>query len=104
MDYQVSQILSRLAAVLERLESHLDTGRSDTLTLEEACELLKVSRSTLERRMKGWVKGAHYWREGRLLRFDRELLVDWQRNRNDEAAHQRAIDARLKKLPSNRKR
>jgi len=100
----LTQLLTRLTNVLERLEAKLDGQQAETLTAEEACELLKISRSTLERRMADWQEGVHYWREGVLLRFDRPLLEDWARNRNDPAAHQRAIEIRRKQLLSNQKK
>lgn len=103
-DPDLTYVLERILAVLEQLEAKLSGQQQETLTTEEACKLLKVSRATLERRMAYWLEGAHYWREGRSLRFDRPLLEDWQRHRNDPIAHQRAIDVRRRQLLSNKKR
>lgn len=103
MNDAIAAALERLASAIERLERKLD-GQSDTGTVEDACQLLKVAPRTLQRRMVSWTKDIHYWYEGNKLVFDLELLRDWQRNRNDPNAHQRAIEAKRSQLLSQKKR
>lgn len=103
MNPQELAILDRLIAVLERLESRLDP-RSDTGTVDDACNMLKISPRTLQRRMHHWQENVHYWYEGSKLVFDLELLKDWQRNRKDSAAHQRASETRRGQLLSQQKK
>ncbi|MEO1145812.1 MAG: hypothetical protein AAFY26_09455 [Cyanobacteria bacterium J06638_22] len=96
--------LQQLNSTLERIEKKLDGQPSEVLNSEEACELLRVSRATLDRRMKDWIRGVHWWKDGSNLRFDRALLQDWMLNREDPLAHQRAIELRQKQKLSNKKR
>lgn len=96
--------LDRLASVLERIEEKLDGQPTDTGTVDDACRLLKIAPRTLQRRLKHWTEGSHYWYEGNKLVFDLELLKDWQRNRKDPSAHQRAIEVRRQQLPSSVKK
>lgn len=96
-------ILERLATILERLEQKLG-DRPETGTVEDACRLLQIRPRTLNRRLKEWQEDIHYWYEGKKLVFDLILLEDWQRNRRDPAAHQRAIVARRSQLLSNQKK
>ncbi|MEO1148077.1 MAG: hypothetical protein AAFY26_21050 [Cyanobacteria bacterium J06638_22] len=98
------QTLQQLNSTMERIEQKLDGPVPDVLTTKEACELLRFSRATLDRRMKDWIQGVHWWRDGSSLRFDRALLQDWQLNREDPLAHQRAIALRQKQKLSNQKR
>ncbi len=96
--------IERLANVLERLEQKLDAQLPETGTKRDAARMLGVSVKTLERRISELTPEVHYWHEGRKLVFDLELLRDWQRNHNNPAIHQRAIEAKRKQLLSQRKK
>lgn len=65
------------------------------LDKHEAARLLGVSTQTLARyRKQHWSEGIHYTCLGpQTIRYNRELLQDWQANRSDPATHQRAIEA-----------
>jgi excisionase family DNA binding protein len=70
------------------------------LTLEEACERVKVSDRTFLR----WINegfllpGIHYGGSGRLRRFDAEMLDIAIRFQDDPLAHNEAIVAKRKSL------
>ncbi|MGG6295239.1 helix-turn-helix domain-containing protein [Leptolyngbya sp. AN02str] len=101
----LANALEKLAIVLERIEQKLDAALPETGDKRDAARILQISPRTLERRLPELVKDVHYWEEGGKLVFDLELIRDWQRNRNNPAAHQRAIEAkRAKLLSSKRKR
>lgn len=65
------------------------------LDKHQAAALLGVSIYTVARyRKQYWTEGIHYTcLEPQTIRYNRELLEDWQANRSDPAAHQRAIEA-----------
>jgi hypothetical protein len=67
----------------------------EILTKAEACDLLKVSPSTLDRyRKQELIKEGIHWSllPGGELRFSKALLHNWVINQSDPAAHQRAIE------------
>ncbi len=71
---------------------------------KQISECLNLGSTTLRKyRVDGvWIEGIHWVRvNSRCVRYNIELLQDWFHNRNDPAAHQRAIDAYQIKLPSN---
>lgn len=98
--------LDRLASVLERIEDKLDAQLPETGSKRDAAQILSISTKTLERRIEdGDLQlGVHYWYEGSKMIFDLPLLRDWQRNRNNPTAHQRAIEVRRQQLPSAQKK
>ncbi|MEP0923483.1 helix-turn-helix domain-containing protein [Leptolyngbya sp. ST-U4] len=93
----------RIADVLEQINQKLDVALPETGSKQDAANLLGISIRTLDRRMAQFQEGIHYWGEGSKLIFDLELLRDWQRNRHNPAAHQRAIELRRKQLLSQQK-
>ncbi|WP_179228596.1 helix-turn-helix domain-containing protein [Leptolyngbya ohadii] len=99
-DPTLADAILKLTSVLERLEQKLDAALPETGGKQEAAKLLGITTRTLHRRMLELEKGVHYWDEGGKVVFDLELLRDWQRNRNDPAAHLRAIENRRKQLLS----
>lgn len=101
---ELAVVLDRIATVLERIEEKLDVQLPETGSKREAAQLLGVSLRTLERRLEELQSGIHYWHEGGKLVFDLLLLRDWQRNRNNPIAHQRAIEVRRQSLPSAKKK
>lgn len=106
MSDQLAAALDRLASVLERIEDKLDAQLPETGSKSDAAKLLSCSVKTLERRIEAdeLNEGVHYWHEGGKMVFDLPLLRDWQRNRHNPAAHQRAIEVRRQQLPSQQKR
>lgn len=106
MSSELAAALDRLASVLERIEEKLDAQLPETGSKRDAAQLLGISPRTLERRIDDaeLQAGIHYWYEGGKLIFDLPLLRDWQRNRNNPTAHQRAIEARRQQLPSAKKK
>lgn len=73
------------------------------LDKHQAAALLGISTYTLRRyRQRYWTEGIHYTcLEPQTIRYNRELLEDWQANRSDLAAHQRAIETYRASLLSN---
>lgn len=72
----------------------------------DAEELTGFSHETLKKwRLEGkLVLGIHWIKVGnsdRVIRYNGPLLIDFLQNQEDPVAHQRAIDAYLKSLPSN---
>jgi hypothetical protein len=99
--------LERLASVLERIEEKLDAQATpETGSKQEAARVLGISPRTLERRIddQELQPNVHYWHEGGKIVFDLPLLRDWQRNRHNPIAHQRAIEVRRQQLPSAKKK
>jgi hypothetical protein len=69
---------------------------------EDVQRLLDCSSSTIDRRREdSWHEGIHWWKEGGRVLFNLVLIEDWLVNQNDPAAHERAIDQWVKRLPSN---
>lgn len=103
---ELAVALDRLATVLERIEEKLDVQLPETGSKSEAARLLRISTRTLYKRISEGelLPNIHYWHEGNRLIFDLPLLRDWQRNRNNPIAHQRAIEARRQVLPSAKKK
>lgn len=72
------------------------------LTQQEAIAHAKVSEDTMIR----WIKseylqaGIHYGGQGKMRRFDREMLDAAIRFQDDPGSHQLVIDAKLKALRS----
>ena len=58
-------------------------------------EQLGYSPYTLKaiRQRRDWLEGLHFVRpNSRVIRYNRELCLDWLANINDPEAHQKAID------------
>ena len=73
----------------------------------QATECLNLSGSTLKKyRLNGeWIEGLHWVRlNSRCVRYNLELIQDWLHNRENPAAHMRAISVYQQKLLSNQKR
>jgi hypothetical protein len=70
------------------------------LTLEQAQQLSQMSDSTLQRWIASQylIDGIHYAGEGRLRRFDAEMLDLAIRFQNDPEAHEQAIAEKRKQL------
>lgn len=72
----------------------------------EAAKILGISPDTLKRyRLQPdstLIAGIHYhvW-NSRTIRYNPALIADWGIHRNNPAAHQRAVDKYLSKLPVN---
>jgi len=70
----------------------------------EAAQILKVHPGTLNRyRQEGkLIEGVHYTRlSSQTIRYNKALLEDWVANRDDPAAHRRAIEVFLASLLGN---
>lgn len=100
----LADALRQLTRVLERIEQKLDTALPETGSKADAARILGINPRTLERRLDELIEGVHYWREGDRPIFDLELIRDWQRNRDNPTAHQRAIEVRRQQLLSQQKR
>ncbi len=73
----------------------------------EAARCLNLSGATLKRyRLQGLlVEGIHWVRlNSRCIRYNLDLVQDWAQNRDDPAAHQRAIEIYRAGLLSNQKK
>lgn len=55
---------------------------SNYLTTKDLCELLKVSRVTL---LKWRKEGMPYEKFGKLVRFDKDKVLEWLKNRGNKA-------------------
>jgi hypothetical protein len=103
----LNTLLERIATALEALAAAAAThNHSETGSKDEAAKLLGISPKTLERRIKNGdlIENCHWWLEGKRLVFDMELLRDYQRNKTNPIAHQRAIEIRRQQLLSQRNR
>jgi hypothetical protein len=70
------------------------------LNSKKTSEMFGVSRTTLKRwRLSGQlIEGVHYHLNGsRSILFNVELLTDWIENRNSPEAHNKVIEAYLKR-------
>ena len=70
----------------------------------KASECLNLSGSTLKKyRLQGdWIEGIHWVRiNSRCVRYNLELIQDWLHNRENPAAHLRAIETYKQGLLSN---
>jgi hypothetical protein len=73
----------------------------------EAAQLLKVHPGTLNRyRQEGrLIEGIHYTRlSSQTVRYNKALLQDWAANREDPAAHRRAMEIYIASLLGNQPR
>jgi transposase len=74
------------------------------ISIREVAFLLGVTPKTIYEYKKSWQEGIHYFPQARGDRFNAELIQDWQRNRANPNAHQRAIDNWVLRQPENRKK
>lgn len=100
----LADALLKLTTVLERIEQKLDSASAETGEKRDAAKILGISIKTLERRLPELTENVHYWQEGGKTIFDLNLMRDWQRNRNNPIAHQKAIELRRQQLLSQQKR
>ena len=73
----------------------------------QVTECLNLSSSTLKKyRLQGdWIEGIHWVRiNSRCIRYNLELIRDWLHNRQNPAAHLRAIKAYQESLLSYQRR
>jgi hypothetical protein len=90
--------LNRLTDVLSALLTKEQATISNEITLQQAAQLLGVHHQTIHTyRRSFWTSGVHYFPQGKGHLYNRELLLDWLRNRNDEAQHKLAIAAWIHK-------
>lgn len=75
-------------------------------TKHQAADLLGLSPETLKKyrlRDRTLIEGIHWIKlNSRTIRYNLPLLADWLQNRNDSAAHQKAIEHYLTSLACNR--
>ncbi|MEO1209906.1 MAG: helix-turn-helix domain-containing protein [Cyanobacteria bacterium J06638_20] len=87
----------RLTAVLERQNELFEAWQkgeqvSDRIDKHEAAKLLNVHPGTLQRyRSEHWIEGIHYF-SGAKITYSRLMILDWQENRYDPAAHLRMVE------------
>lgn len=87
----VDQLLQRMDTLEQQLQKQ-QFENSGLITTQQAAELLQRNRKTLEvYRRKYWIEGIHYFPQDKDIFYNRELLQDWQKNRHNAEAHQRAI-------------
>jgi hypothetical protein len=98
----------RLQAILQGIfeASGGDQDKSDSADKHIAAKALGITVTKLrDLRLSGALhEGIHYSRiSPQTIRYNLPMLKDWWVNRNDPAAHQRAINHHLRSLPSNQK-
>lgn len=100
---QIAGNLTELSRRMDLIEGKLANHPIDTA---EACQLLGVTRTTLQKFRESWIAGVHYFPQGeqRRVLYNRELLIDWQQNRLNATAHQAAVEQWLRKQPSNQRK
>lgn len=86
---EANQRLNEMGDRLDRMEGL----KKDRVSKTEAAKILGVSPRTIEDyRRDHWQQDIHYFPQGRGAVYNRALLEDWQQNRFNPSAHQRAID------------
>ncbi|MCG9891059.1 MAG: helix-turn-helix domain-containing protein [Thermosynechococcaceae cyanobacterium MS004] len=91
---QLAAAVEKLTVVLEQLLTQNQAPAQNEITLQQAAQLLGVHQQTIHTyRRSFWTAGVHYFPQGKGHLYNRELLLDWQRNRQDEAQHKLAIAA-----------
>ena len=94
---QTQQNQERILEALERQNELFEAWQkgervSDRIDKHEAAILLNVHPGTLQRyRCEHWIEGVHYF-PGSKITYSRLMLMDWQENRYNPAAHQRTIE------------
>jgi hypothetical protein len=89
--------VNRLTDLLRTFLKEQDTIQNE-ITLQQAAKLLGVHPQTIHTyRRSFWTSGVHYFPQGKGHLYNRELLQDWLRNRNDKAQHNLAIAAWIHK-------
>ncbi|WP_250565993.1 hypothetical protein [Adonisia turfae] len=102
---RIAIALERQAEAQERIATTMEgTELPETIDKRQAAKLLCVSPRTIERYHEHWLEGAHYFREGSRITYNRPLLQDWQANRHNQIVHRRAIQQWQKSLLSHKKR
>lgn len=88
----------------QQTEHSLDCPDSLWLDKHAAAALIGISSETIRiYRKRYWEDGHQYQRyNSRTIRYHRELILDWAANRSSPECHQRAIEAYLASLPSNK--
>jgi hypothetical protein len=74
-------------------------------TKHEIARLLGYSPHTLKslRRRQDWIEGIHYKRRNsRVIRYNRELCLDWMNHIDEPQLHQQAIDTYLSRTTPER--
>jgi hypothetical protein len=97
---------------IAQLANALKSAQKTVGSRQDAATLLDVSVKQIDRYIRGemseeyvrWEPQVHWWREGKLLKFDLHLLDDWKVNKLDAVAHGRAIALRRKELLSQQKK
>ncbi|MDZ4874972.1 MAG: hypothetical protein CLLPBCKN_004368 [Chroococcidiopsis cubana SAG 39.79] len=83
-----------------------ESNLNDALWIDKhaAAALIGISSETIRTyRKRYWEDGYQYQRyNSRTIRYHRELILDWVANRSSPECHQRAIEAYLASLPSNK--
>lgn len=101
----IAQALDRQASAQERIASAMEGQQlPEKGDQQAAAAVLGVSARTVARNHDQWIEGVHYHREGRRVTYNLALLRDWQVNKHDLNAHQRAITKWQKHLLSNRQK
>ncbi len=98
---RVATALERQALAQERIATALEEQQlPEKGDQKAAAAVLGVSARTVARHHEDWIEGVHYHREGRRVTYNLSLIRDWQVNKQDPRAHQRAIEKWCKTLPS----
>ena len=101
----MAHAMERQAMAQERIVSAMEGQQlPEKGDQRAAAAVLGVSARTVARHHEQWIEGVHYIREGRRVVYNLALLRDWQVNKHDLHAHQRAILTWQKGLLSNRKK
>ena len=101
----IAKAMERQAIAQERIASVIEGQQlPEKGDQQAAAAVLGVSARTVARNHDQWIEGVHYHREGRRVTYNLALLRDWQVNKNDLNAHQRAIAKWQKSLLSNLKK
>ena len=101
-------LLGEINDRLDRIEKGMGaiTPHADGLmSKKETALMFGVSERTIqEYKRLYWKRGTHYFPQDKGDRFNRELLLDWQKNRHDPNAHERAIDLWNYTQPGNQRK
>lgn len=109
---QFSDLIKALTVAIEENTRIREIGEKEFVGKEAIASIINRHPNNIHefheggKQKSGWIYGVHYIRLGLNKgpwSYNRPLIEDWQRNRHDPAAHQRAIENYEKSKLGNRK-